>query len=562
MKRLYGYLQGWKGILLILYLCFIIGADVFLSDLSDGAKTWLYLLLFAASVIICPALIRLCRRFSLRYKAVLSTRKRKIICFTVFLLLSMAVFGLYYAAFYPGAFSADSFTQYQQAITGKYNNWHPVLHTLLGFTLPLAITGGWVGSIVLFQLIVFSFAAAYAAYTILRHSNIPYAALSLAFILISPATAVMSLYPWKDIPFAIMTLLAVSYAANTYFTKGEWLKKRSHIVAVVAVLVLATVFRHNAILFTLPMLIAMLLYLKRKAILIIAVCFAAAVILIEGPLYAMLHVEQPGDRQTEMLGVPVSVIGAVAARNPSALDAETKQFIYSVAPAQSWTNGYVIGNFNTVKFLPGTDYHKISEAGAPKVIGCMFKCFFRSPKEAFAGLIAATDMVYTVTGDDSYWSDVKPGIVGNEYLVEYRGNRTAKDVISFTSNRLHTFMKWFFWYIGAMNLLLITAALARFKFNQKSEWKRILPVLAMLMYNFGTMLLLSGDDFRLFYYTFLITPVLLLLVLREELKPSAPESIASALPDEEQSDTASALPDEDRLDKAPVTEPQAKAVEG
>lgn len=294
---------------MILYVQLILSADIFLSDNTDAVKTWLYIFVFIGAVILCPALIRLFRRFSIRYNAVLTNKRSKIIWFTVFLLISAAVFGFYYIADYPGAFSADSITQYKQVMTGAYDNWHPVLHTLLGFKLPLTITGGWVGSIVLFRLIVFSFVAAYAAYTILRHSNIPYAALSLAFILISPATAVMSLYQWKDIPFAITALLAASYAANAYFTKGEWLKKRSHIAAVVAVLVLATVFRHNAILFTIPMLIAMLLYLKRKAVLITAVCFAAAIILIEGPLYALLDVTQPGDRQEEMLGVPVSVIG-------------------------------------------------------------------------------------------------------------------------------------------------------------------------------------------------------------------------------------------------------------
>lgn len=527
MKKIYRYLQGIPGIILILYVQLILSADIYLSAILPGVKTWLYILVFVGAVLICPLLIRFFRKFSVRCQAVLSTKKQKAIWFIVFFLVSAAVFGFYYAAEFPGSFSADSITQYRQTLTDQYDNWHPVLHTLLGFKLPLTLTGGWVGSIVLFQLIAFSFAAAYAAYTILRHSNIPYAAISLAFILISPATAVMSMYPWKDIPFAITALLAAAYAVNTYFTKGEWLKKRSHIVAVVTVLVLATVFRHNAVLFTLPMLIAMLLYLKRKAAIITAVCFVAVIIVIEGPLYALLHVTRPDDRAEEMLGVPVATIGAVAARNPNALDDDIKEFIYSVAPAESWQNS-VIGNFNTVKFLPGTDYHKISEAGVPKVIGYMLRCFVKSPKEALTGFIAATDMVYTISGDDSYWSDVKPGIVGNEYGIAYHGNTTAKGVVSFVSDRLNTFMKWIFWYIGAMNLLMITAALSRLKFNKKSEWKRILPVLSMLLYNFGTMLLLSGDDFRLFYYTFPVTPVLLLLIMREERKEPASTAQESA----------------------------------
>lgn len=548
MKKVWDYLEGIKGILLILYVTFIVGADVFLSDYSDKVKVWLYILILIGAVIICPALIKLCRRIGIRYKAVLKTKKSKICWFTLFFLVCAAVFGIYYAAYYPGAFSADSVTQYRQAVTGEYNNWYPVLHTLLGFTIPLKLTGGWTGSVVLFQLIAFSLAAAYAAYTVLRHSNIPYAVLSLAFILISPATAFISVYPWKDVPFAITALLAAAYAANAYFTKGEWLKKRSHIAAVVIVLVLATVFRHNALLFTLPMLIAMLLYLKRKAAVITAVCFVAAVILIEGPFYALLNVEQPGDRETEMLGVPVSVIGAVAARNPSALDDDVKEFIYSVAPSESWTDGYIMGNFNTVKFRAGTDYHKISEAGAPKVIGYMLRCFVKSPKEAFTGLIAATDMVYTLSADDSHWSDFRPGIVGNEFGITYQYNPVANGIASFVTDRLNTFMKWIFWYIGAMNLILIVAAFAKFRFRVKAEWKRILPVLAMLLYNFGTMLLLSGDDYRLFYYSFVITPVLLLLVFREEksdpsaadgnnkksaAKESVPDKISASVTDAE-----------------------------
>ena len=550
IRRVYDYLQGWKGIVLILYTCFIIGADVFISDYSDAAKTWLYLLIFAFSVLVCPAVIRLCRRLSLRYKAVLSSSRRKVLWFSGFLLISMAVFGLYYAANYPGAFSADSFTQYKQAITGEYNNWHPVLHTLLGFTLPLSITGGWIGSIVLFQLIAFSFAAAYAAYTILRHSSIPYALLSLAYILLSPCTAVVSMYPWKDVPFAITALLAASYAANAWFTKGEWLKKRNHIAAVVIVLVLATVFRHNALLFTLPMLIALILYLKKKAAIITAVCFVAAIVLIEGPLYAALRVEQPGDRQTEMLGVPMSVIGTVAARNPQALDEDIKRFVYSVAPAESWTDGYVIGNFNTVKFRAGSNYHKVGEEGAPKVIGYMLRCFVKSPKEAFTGLLAATDMAYTVTGEDKDWSELYPGIIGNEYGVTYQTDRNAKDIAGFISTRLNRCLKWLFWDVGVINLIMIVAALSKLRFRKKAECKRILPVLSMLLYNFGTMLLLSGEEIRLFFYTFPVMPVLLLLVMREEIK------------ERENAETAGEEPAEQQLSEQTdrVEEPSAKSI--
>lgn len=533
MKRIYNYLYGIKGIALILYVQFIFFADIYLTSYPEKAKTWLYLIVFVAAVLICPNIMRFISRVNIRQKTVLKQKKDKVFWFGSFLLVSLLAFGLYYIAFCPGGYSVDSVVQYTQAITGKYSDWHPVLHTLLGFALPLALTGGWNGSVVLFQILVFAVACAYAAYTMLRHSNPAYAWVSLIFILINPATTYISMYPWKDVPFAITALLTVTYALNTYFSKGEWLKKPVNTAAVVTVLAFATIFRHNALFFTVPMLIALLLYRSRKAALITAACFISLIVVIEGPLYAVLNVERPGNRQEEMLGVPMSVIAEVAARNPSAMDDDMRTFMYEVAPAETWENSYQIGNFNTAKFAIGTKLSRINDEGALKVVGYMLRCFVISPKEAFSALIATTDMVYTVsTVDSASFTSIYPSIVGNNPGIVYSGNKNAVQILSYTTERLNKFGVWIFWYIGVMNLILITAALSKLWFRRKEEWKRILMVLSMLLYNFGTMLLLSGDDFRLFYYSFVITPALLLLVLREKKKmpvsPAVTEETAPA----------------------------------
>ena len=64
--------------------------------------------------------------------------------------------------------------------------------------------------------------------------------------------------------------------------------------------------------------------------------------------------------------------------------------------------------------------------------------------------------------------------------------------------------------------MLIVAMLSKLRFRRKQDWKRILPVASVLMYNFGTMLLLSGPEIRMFYFVFTVTPVLLLLAMRED----------------------------------------------
>ena len=74
--------------------------------------------------------------------------------------------------------------------------------------------------------------------------------------------------------------------------------------------------------------------------------------------------------------------------------------------------------------------------------------------------------------------------------------------------------------------------------------------MAMLMYNFGTMLLLSGDEIRLFYFTFPVTPVLFLLIMREERKTPAKDS-----------KKAPAISEKVQSDDAPAIDLQTKAVE-
>ena len=509
---------GVKGIFLTLYLWIIFSTDVYLSALEDSVKAGLYILILLGAAVAAPFLLWLIGKLRIRLRSPLDTRLKKCLWLGGFLLIALGISLLRFAAYNPGGFSADSITQYKQAITGEYNNWHPVLHTILGFWLPLTLTGGWVGSIVLFQLLAFSGAVAYACYVILRHSNIPYAVLSLLFIMLNPVTGSVAMFPWKDTPFATAAVLIAAYAANTYFTGGEWLRRsKLNVAAAVTVLVLASVFRHNGLLFTVPMLIALLLYLSRKAAVIMGACFLAAIVLIEGPFYALLNVERPDNRKTEVLGLPMSVIGEVAAKNPDAMSDDMREFVYKVAPEYYWS-GYYKDYFNSIKFFPETDYSKVDEEGIFKVLGYMFYSFGHDAKDAVHSLIALTDMVYTVTGDVTWRGETYPGIIKNDYGVTSAYNADCYSLVKFVDGKLDAWFGHIFWYIGTMNLVLIVCVLAKLRFRVKKEWKRILMACSMLAYNFGTMLLLSGEDFRIFFYSFVVTPVLLLIVLRDPPK--------------------------------------------
>ena len=64
------------------------------------------------------------------------TRKKSTIVFCVCFFVTLAALLIWFIAYAPGGFSPDSISQYEQAITGQFNDWHPVIHTILFFWLP------------------------------------------------------------------------------------------------------------------------------------------------------------------------------------------------------------------------------------------------------------------------------------------------------------------------------------------------------------------------------------------------------------------------------------------
>lgn len=516
LKRLWRYMEGVNGLLFILYVIFIFAAQAFfVTGVSPYFARWL-LLILVLSVLFCPMLLRwvrkteFCPRESVE-TALEKSRKegrRKLLFFGI----PFLVFLLKYLIYYPGSFTPDSMNQYRQAVSGVYNDWHPVAQTLLSFRVPLWLSGGWFGSIILCQIIVFAFAIGYLLETVRRYSNRTYAWIALVFIALNPNVSNIAIAPWKDTAFAIGAVLLTAFGLRIFFSRGEWIRKPVHGVFFVLVLALTMLVRHNAVLFTVPFAIAVFCQMGKKQLLraaVLGVCAVLLVVGVRGPLYSALRVEAPGDRQIETLGMPMVIIGAVAKYAPENLDEETKEFVDRIASPAVW-DFYVYGNYNNVKWY-GADNQVIEEYGAGKVISMALRCLVRSPNEAVRGLIRLTDVVYSVC-DDYRHADLPmvPEIEG----IRFRGVPALQKVNELWTHASNTVLPWFFMYIGMMHLVLLALILAKRKLNRWADWKRILFVLPVFVYNFGTTLLLTDahDSSRFFFYTFLVTPALIVLI--------------------------------------------------
>ncbi len=514
LKRLWGYIEGWNGLSLILYLTFIFSTQAFfVNGISPYLVRWV-LLILTMSVILGPMLLRWVRRtdFCPRAETASETGKREWGRKACFFGIPFLVFLLKYLVYYPGSFTPDSMNQYQQFVSGVYNDWHPVAQTLLSFGVPLTLSGGWFGSIILVQVIVFAFAIGYMLETIHAYSSGKYAWMVLALIVLNPNVSNIAIAPWKDTAFAMGTVLLISFGLRVFFTGGEWIRRPVRAVCFVLVLAATTLVRHNAVLFTAPLAMAVFVSMGPKRLVrsaVLAICSVLVVVGVRGPLYSALKVEAPGERQIETLGMPMVVIGAVAKYAPENLDAETKEFVDRIAPPNVW-DFYVYGNYNNVKWY-GANNQVIEEYGAPRVISMALRCLVRSPNEAIRGLIRLTDVVYSVC-DDYRHADLP--MVPNVDGLRFHGVPALQKVNELWTHGANTVLPWFFMYIGMMHLVLIVLILAKRRFRLWADWKRIFYVLPVFAYNFGTTLLLTDahDSSRFFLYTFLVTPALVVLL--------------------------------------------------
>ena len=243
--------------------------------------------------------------------------------------------------------------------------------------------------------------------------------------------------------------------------------------------------------------------------------FLFLVVGVKYPLFSLLNVESPSNRQGETLGLPMSVIGAVVAYSPDSLDEETKEFAYKVTPKEVWESKYTYGSYNSVKWAKETNFDVIDEYGAEKIIPMMLRCFINEPEISLRALIQLTDVVYTVNDNYNYWW--KPGIAQNDYGISNKGIPLLQILKYIYSTACIAFIPHLFMYVGAMHFVLCGSVLAKLRLNVFHDWERIFYIIPLFAYNFGTALLLSGpfDSCRFFYYTFLIMPTLLIMIYKE-----------------------------------------------
>ena len=465
--------------------------------------------IFICSYFILRIVIGQLRAFN-GLKAAEMTRKKKLIMFTFVAAVVFLLRLIWILAYYPGSFSPDSIKQYGQALSGSYIDWHPAWHTILFFTIPLKIFGK-PAAIVILQNIYLALILGYMAVTIAEIWNIKATILSIAYIVLNPYVGYIMLYPWKDVAFALGGLLCSIIAVKLVLKRKET-NKLWKLIAFGILLSWTTIFRHNAILFTAPLIAVLAFHVDKRTWLKVFAAFAVSLFVIKVPLYSALNVEKRPSKVVEITGLPLTVIGNVVKETPERIYAELSELAYSIAPQGGWEKSYKCGNFNSLKFT-GVDTSAVEKQGFVGMLRHMYWCFKISPEASFHALFALTDMVYGF--ETGLEGDVGAYIRENDYGIAYTDvrNDTCKELVSTYSSLVKgTVFKYLRTY-GVALFTMLVFVLSRLKFNSWKSWKKAFMLVPIFCYDFGTMLLLTGPDSRFFFITFLITPLIISFAL-------------------------------------------------
>lgn len=445
------------------------------------------------------------------------TRKQYFKIFVCFFLISLIIAFFWFFAYNPGGFSPDSLVQYNQAITGEYTDWHPALHTFLFFTIPLSIFHN-VSSIVVCQIILFSAVLAYSATTIYKIANKKWSIITFLLVILNPWVLDELMFPWTNVAFGIMALLITTFCLKIYQTSGKWCTKFSHILLFAIVIGCATIFRHNGILFSAPLIFILYFFITKKSWLKLIIIFCCFIFLIKIPFYSILNVAAPNGRTTEITGLPMTILANVTKETPWVLNEETTNFMYEIAPPEKYQSDYLVGDFNSIKFTNNTN--SIENAGILNIIGYTSDAFLKSPKAGLTALFTLTKVVYSIDGDLPLHNTPHINAEIDNPDIKYHGNPFLKSAIDMYRGIFRNSFLRYFGFIGITILIMLIFILGKNRW-QKKGWQKILLCSPVLFYDFGTMLLLTGPEPRFFFINFLIYPSIIILSI---IKPKETKS--------------------------------------
>ena len=349
------------GLAVACYIAFVILTKAFL--LMPNTSGWLVYLLFpvlapAIYWFMCFLLHRFPDRPLRKLTPTVDSIRGKLspaVFFGAFFAV-FAVLGLGLLANYPGGFGiTDLGWQWEQVQTGKFDSWHPPIHTMLIWLVTRIVNSH--GFFIAVQILFFSLLCGYMAAT-LRAWGLQrlWVALLVLALVSTHSTRAAMLYTFKDCLFTCFVLWAMICVINIVLSHGKWLGRWGNRAAFAVALAFSSTIRINGFLFTIPLAALVCVFYAKKQTVGCVFSGALALLMIagvQGPLYKAVGVTVFENKTyMELSNIPMKIIASIYLVNPGALDEDGKRMMQFLATPEQWAGFHdCFGNFYEIRGL-------------------------------------------------------------------------------------------------------------------------------------------------------------------------------------------------------------------
>ena len=397
--------------------------------------------------------------------------------------------------------TADTRDQWEQVQTGRFDDWHPVIHTFSIFVLYKLLR--------VYSLVVMAFIALFCyanawLYSTLRGYGYKkkWCALVLGFICLSPLTLTHLRVLWKDTEFGIAILYLSVFLIHIWHDSGRKLRWWQWIVFAF-LLVYASFVRHNGFFFTIPILFFLPWNSLQKSKKLCFVLFSfitftcimgyvglRSVLMTKGVIYQK-HTQQSF---SEAVGLPMCIMSRVMVCSPEKMPREALDFMLKICPLDDW-NRFYDGSFNSVKFKT---HPKSTEVFLEITPADFARLFVRTVKASPYNSINALASISSL-GIDPFFD-----------CFVYKQYSFSNYDYAFLMGIL-TLKTWVWLFISPGLTVLLMIVLGGYAFF-KHGCRVFLLISPYIAYTWGTTLLLTGWDLR-FFYGIIIGGIPIILVL-------------------------------------------------
>ena len=218
-------------------------------------------------------------------------------------------------------------------------------------------------------------------------------------------------------------------------------------------------------------------------------------LIFKGPVYHLFDVSPHDNPVGEAMGIPMAIMANVLVTDQESMPEEPHAFMNSIADDSAWIEHYYLGEWDSCKWIFG-GIDLLKDTPVQQLLRYTIIAIRANPDAAYQSLRANTMIVWSPIKTADYW-------VPEVYIEENTSGIESKPVKLFSmiesvlirASLIFPF-NIFCWNTGAQIIIIMTALLlARGK-----KYRDIAYLYAPLfIYDFGTMLLLSGPNQRYFY---------------------------------------------------------------